>query len=148
MSVVDRRLTALTKLADLAAASDDEGVRELAQAINEVCSGAEKSLDRRLGIRRRGGVSLARRTILGQRDLLLQTLWRNSPTWSDLAPSAAARVMVQVASRYQTNRWPRERHFIAAPVVEPDATWWKILNLGLPIPDAKRLQQILRQETQ
>jgi hypothetical protein len=73
---------------------------------------------------------------------------RTSPEWRDLAPSAAARLMVISASRYEANRFPREREAIDAPAAEPAATWWRIMRSGVRMPAAKRLQQILEMEFQ
>lgn len=103
----------------------------------------ETSLDKSLGLRRHGGVSLERQERLRWRDQALTRLWRSCEQFRDHPPIAAARLMDLSASAYETRRWPRERGG-APPPSEPAATWWAILQRGLAIPKAKRLQSILQ----
>ncbi|MBU1550200.1 MAG: hypothetical protein KJ947_11595 [Alphaproteobacteria bacterium] len=100
-------------------------------------------LDRALGLRKWGGVSVARAVALSDRDGLLINIWQGQTEWRSLSPLAAARMMKLSADRYESGRWPRERDQVTAPAAEPAATWWRILQSGVAIPDVRRLQQIL-----
>lgn len=103
----------------------------------------EIQLDKALGLRTWGGVSVSRALVLAERDKLLRGLWRSQTEWRDLPAFAAARLMVISADRYERGRWPRERSRPDAPAGEPAATWWRCLSLGAGIPDAKRMGQVL-----
>ncbi|GEM_PF-4875997 len=121
-----------------------DGIGSYLDAVDE---GRTPSLDRSMGLIRRGGVSPMRQNHLARRDLLLRHLWRGTPEWTSLSPSVVARLMVQSAKRYETIRWEREQ-FRPQPATQPAATWWQILSVGLKIPGSKRLQQILEEEIQ
>src|SRR5688500_7885747 len=83
-----------------------ETTAQLAGAI-ELHLNEDVPLDRAIGLKKHGGVSPSNARALNERDQLLRQLWRTSPEWRDLAPSAAARLMAISASRYETNRFPR-----------------------------------------
>lgn len=110
--------------------------------------GAAEPLDDHMGLRSHGGVSAQRAIALNSRDRMLRNLHRSMSDWRDLAPAAAARLMVLSAKRYEDARWPRERDAMSAPPSEPAATWWRILRAGGAVPGAKRLSQILGMEIQ
>ena len=125
---------------------DDPEVCELGIAltawVRRAAEGEAGSLESALALRQRGGVSAIREEALAQRDAMLCRLHRTE--WPELPPLAAAKMMVQSAKRYRTDRWPREREAIAAPPVEPAATWWRILRAGMVIPKERRMTDILR----
>lgn len=100
-------------------------------------------LDRALGLRQRGGISAKRAMQLAERDALIIRTWQAVEDFRDQPPISAAKLMSMNARRYEAGRWPRERAAVMPPVAEPAATWWRILDAGLSIPGAKRLQQIL-----
>lgn len=107
-----------------------------------------RSLDKTLGFREHGGKSPAKTARLDQRNTLLVALWRNHEDWCDLAPSAAARLMVTSFRRYEAGRWPRERDDLTPPPNEPAATWWLVMSLPETIPGPRQLQNILQSEIQ
>ncbi len=92
--------------------------------------------------RGRGGISSDRARVLADRNALLLRLAAGHAEWADLPPSAAARFMRLSFARYETTRWPRERHALSVPHTEPAATWWRILRSGAPMPGAERLRQL------
>ncbi|WP_327211999.1 hypothetical protein U8Q06_20930 [Rhizobium beringeri] len=112
--------------------------------LETIDDGGAASLDRSFGLKQWGGVSPARSMALDQRDRMLRRLWREVPEWRPLMPGAAARQMLASFRRYETDRWPRERHLQLAPVVEPAATWWRIASGNAAMPDVPRLRQILK----
>lgn len=120
----------------------------LVGGLERYLAGEEADLSRALGLRNRGGVSPTRASALSERNRSLQRLWKTEAAWHTLPPAAAARLMALSASRYEANRWPRERSALSAPSAEPAATWWRILRSGQPIPASPRLAQILREEIQ
>ena len=122
----------------------DQVARGLRLYLADVDAGdSTASLDRCLGLRRHGGVSAARSVVLARRDRLIVQLWKTSPEWCDLPPVAVARLMKLTADRYAQSRWREERNDITAPPAEPQATWWRILQMDVPIPDVRRLKQVL-----
>lgn len=103
----------------------------------------EVPLDKVLGLRTWGGVSVSRAMVLAERDRLLTSLWRSSPEWYGLPPVAAARLISLAAQRYESDRWPRERNRVDAPAAEPAATFWRCLQLGVDLPRSRQLRRIL-----
>jgi hypothetical protein len=111
-------------------------------------TGQPASLDQSLGLKSWGGVSPARSAAISRRNRLLKRIWMQLPHLNGLSASAAARVMSIDAKRYEERCWSRDQHMLTAPGNEPSATWWRILQSGLPVPQAKRLTQILQMEIQ
>lgn len=111
--------------------------------LDAVDAGERASLDWSFGLKAWGGLSVAKQDRLARRDTMIRNLWRVMPDWQDQQPVTVARLMAIDAARYERQRWPRER--AAPPPAQPAATWWAILDEGLPIPGMKRLQQILEQ---
>lgn len=112
--------------------------------LETIDDGGAASLDRSFGLKQWGGVSPARSSALDRRDRMLRRLWRELPEWRELTPGAAARHMLASFRRYETDRWPRERHLQLAPITEPATTWWRVASGNAPMPDAPRLRQILK----
>lgn len=129
--------------------SDQERLA-VALAIEEWANAQGKvSFDQAVGLAATwGGVSPARASALALRNDLLRYLWREEPPYRNLPASAAARVIAGEASRYLSDRWPRERTHVDAPAAEPAATFWRILAAGLPIPQSKQLTRILEEDIQ
>jgi len=100
------------------------------------------SLDRELGLVRHGGVSLDREAMTAWRNDMFRKCWSRCSEFRDLDALAAAKVMSLSAERYHKAAWPRDRHR-APPSSEPSATWFEILRLGLRVPGAKQLRNIL-----
>jgi hypothetical protein len=141
---IHARLTAKAGLTDAQSNLLADGIGSYLEAIDE---GHAASLDRTMGLKVWGGVSAPRQDRLSRRDTLLRDLWKATPEWRDLSPAVVARLMVQSARRYETQRWPREK-FQPEPTAQPSVTWWKVLHSGCKIPGSKRLQQILEEEIQ
>jgi hypothetical protein len=112
---------------------------------SEKCLAGENggSLDKAIGLKSHGGISIVRESKLEQRNQIIRDLWRTAPEFRNLPAIAAAKVMQLSAERYEANRWRREQDFVTAPASAPAAAWWNILQLGETIPKAKRLQSIL-----
>lgn len=116
----------------------------LLDALNlSIASGFEVPIEDALGLKKWGGVSPLQKMKLNRRDQRIRKLWSVVPEWKELSPAAAAKAMATSASRYQSDRWPRERKAVDAPSAEPAATWWKILRTDECIPGERRLAQIL-----
>jgi hypothetical protein len=121
----------------------------LAKALRAgIASSFEEPFYAAVGVRTWGGVSPFRKVALSRRDRMLCRLKRIVPEWADLTPAAAAKAMTASAARYESIRWPRERHAIGGPAVQPFATWWSFLRAEMKLPGEKRLSQILASETQ
>jgi hypothetical protein len=141
VALIEQLREAERLLRDEGFASIADGVGQYLAAVDEGSGAA--SLDRCLGLRKRGGKSVSRAVALNQRDQLILQLWKSSVDWRDLPPSAAAYLMRISAERYERSRWRKEQHDVSGPFVEPSSTWWKILRSGAGLPDVKRMQQIL-----
>lgn len=128
----------------------DQGDREFLVSGIEVylSASAAVSLDQALGLRSRGGVSPRMVLLNDERDALLRHLAREFHSWSSLPPSLVARQMRRAFETYETGRWLRERNATIAPVMEPYATFWRLLKEGMRMPQQKRLSQILDVEIQ
>jgi hypothetical protein len=94
---------------------------------------------------KRGGPSVRRAAAIERRNEALRAL--RAGRWPDLSGHAAAVVMRAAFDRYASDRWPRERAAVVAPVTEPFGTFWRILHDheagGPPVPDVRRLAMIL-----
>lgn len=141
---IHARLTAKAALTDAQSNLLADGIGSYLEAIDE---GHSASLDKTMGLKVWGGVSALRQYRLSRRDTLLRDLWQTAPEWRGLSACVVARLMVQSARRYETQRWSREQ-FQPEPTAQPSATWWKVLHSGCKIPGSKRLQQILEEEIQ
>lgn len=102
-------------------------------------------LGRMLGIQPPAGSTAAHRVKLIRRDAMLRAVRAAVPAFADAPPRAAAVAMVASFDRYRAGGWQADRARDAAPVLEPAATWWRVLRLGLsvPVPGADRLADIL-----
>jgi hypothetical protein len=67
--------------------------------------------------------------------------------YATLSPGAAAKQMSEEFETYETDRWPRERDKVVAPLREPQRTFWMILRdhaAGGPrMPNVRQLATIL-----
>ncbi|MGF0539260.1 hypothetical protein ACQQ2Q_14785 [Agrobacterium sp. ES01] len=121
----------------------------LAQALQEcIADGFDTSLFTALGITQWGGVPAVKKIGLLRRDRVLRRLRSRIPEWASLSPNAAAKEMSASFRRYETTRWPRERHSAKGPAAQPNSIWWGLLRSELGVPGEKRLAQILKAEIQ
>ena len=141
-------LESLLKLLDEGKPLTDEERRFIADGLRVYFTTPKGSLDKTLGLRSWGGVSPDRADAIARRDRLLVRLWQGHDAFRDKPALAAAKLMCLSADRYQSTRWAREKSDLSAPSSEPAATWWRVLRLGMTVPGAKRLQQILQREIQ
>jgi hypothetical protein len=100
------------------------------------------------GTKGRGGTSKERAAALAERNAWLRSLRDRLPAYRGLERYPAAKLMLQQASRYERDRWPREKKENVAPIVEPARTFWKILKKheagGPKMPTtAKQLAEII-----
>lgn len=102
-------------------------------------------LGRILGLQPPGGKTAAYGLKLTRRDDLLRRVREAVPAWRDAAPRSAAALMAESFTRYRAGAWRADRERETAPPVQPAATWWRVLRLGLavPMPGADRLAAIL-----
>ena len=111
------------------------------QIMDWLDAGAPPFLDNYLGLRQRGGLSPQRELALAERNRTLRRLHRKQ--WSELPAGEAAKAMVQNFKRYQGSQWERDEKTDRAPVAEPEATWWQLLETEQRVPGEKRLKVIL-----
>lgn len=134
--------SALWDVATYAASAPSRRTREAAALLREHLHDGHRhdTFDLDLGLRRRDGrpgLSLASKRV--ERDELLLRLSRLDP-FSAMGSWTTARAVREALSEYATRRWPREKppHRKAAPPMEPNATFWRVLRLGLPQGPAPR----------
>ncbi len=101
------------------------------------------SLDQAFGLKSRGGASIRTTLLNNERDALLRHLAREEFSWSQLPASLVAKQMRRAFEAYQAGRWRREKSAVAAPAIEPNATFWRLLRAGMRMPKERRLCQIL-----
>jgi hypothetical protein len=120
-------------------AGGDPDVVRLVEAI------ARPAVRRALARGKRGGQSARRAFAIERRNEALRAL--RAGRWPDLSIYAAAVVMRAAFDRYASDRWPRERAAMVAPIGEPFRTFWVILRDheadGPPMPDVRRLATVL-----
>ncbi len=127
----------------------EESRELLARALHEsIASEFQISLHAALGLKSWGGSSPFRKIGLSRRDRMLRRLRRSVDEWADLSPAAAARAMVASATRYETDRWPRERYSVGGPATKPYSVWWGFLRAGILVPGERQLATILKMEIQ
>jgi hypothetical protein len=99
-----------------------------------------------LARKNRGGKSARQAAALAQRNnQRLRPL--HAKHYATLSSGAAAKQMSEEFERYETDRWPRERDEVVAPLREPQRTFWMILrdraSGGPRMPNVRQLATIL-----
>jgi hypothetical protein len=104
--------------------------------------GAPPYLDTYLGLRQQGGKSPGHALALDRRDRALRSV--RGEEWGDCNPTEAAKRMIQSLERYQSNQWGRDQKAGRAPVAQPEATWWQLLQEEHRMPGERQLKAILQ----
>ena len=89
-----------------------------------------------------GGKSPGRALALDKRDRALQRVCREQ--WGDCKPTEAAKRMIQSFERYQGSQWGRDQKAGSAPVAQPEATWWQLLQEEHRMLGEKQLKAIIQ----
>jgi len=142
------RADALAALCDWASVAPAPVVRAagrlLAGALAEAIERGEP-IGRALGLEPPSGARVSHAVKLAKRDAMLRALRAATPAWRALPPRRAAAAMAAAFRRYAVGGWTADRRRSSAPAVEPAATWWRVLRLGLAVavPGVDRLAEIL-----
>lgn len=143
MASVAPSLNTFVAAAEVLQAQDREDLRALGVGMAEwAASKAARPLESALGIRKRGGTSIARGQKIAERNATLRRLWRSH--WRDLSPTAAAAEIVRDFREYETRRWPREKLQAEAPADAKSAAWWRSLRSAVRVPDVRQVTDILK----
>jgi hypothetical protein len=116
----DKLARAVVKIRERA--GDDPDVARLLEMIERRPDGVCKVLPRK----NRGGTSARWAAAIAQRNERLRTL--RASLWPALQPFVAAALIAGKFRTYETDRWPRERDEVVAPLGEPQRTFWMILR--------------------
>lgn len=144
MSTADGQMRKLRKAEAFLRQHDDPEIRDVGEAWGRWLDvlADPRRIPTTLRVRTRGAQSHARRRLLAERDASLCRLHRQH--FGHLDAAAAAKVIHQRLTRYQSDRWPRESDADEVPAAEPFATFWRLLRSEVQIPKGKQLLRILR----